>query len=69
MVPHHVINLNWDEEFATLIDLIFLFFVFFHQEFKVFIFSFAVLVVVASGATVYKSGADGEKVRRQTNTF
>ena len=39
------------------------------QEFKVLILSFAVFVVVASGATVYKSGADEKKVRRQTDTF
>lgn len=69
VVPYHVISLIWDEEFAKLIDLIFLFFVFVHQEFKVFILSFAVLVVVASGATVHKSGADGKKVRRETDTF
>ncbi|CAH3191038.1 unnamed protein product, partial [Porites evermanni] len=33
-----------------------------HQEFKVLILSFAVFVVVASGATVYKSGEDEKKV-------
>ena len=33
------------------------------------ILSFAVFVVVASGATVYKSGADERKVRWQTDKF
>lgn len=64
-----IISLNWDEGFATLIDLTILFFVFFHQEFKVLILSFAVFVVVASGATVYKSRADEKKVRWQADTF
>lgn len=64
-----IISLNWDEGFATLIDLTILCFVFFHQEFKVLILSFAVFVVVASGATVYKSRADEKKVRWQADTF
>ena len=49
--------------------LFFLFFVFFHQEFKVLILPFSVFVVVASGATVYKSGADEKKLRWQADTF
>ena len=56
-----ICNINW--------SFFLLFFVFFHQEFKVLILSFAVFVVVASGATVYKSGEDEKKVRRQTDTF
>ncbi|CAH3172718.1 unnamed protein product, partial [Porites evermanni] len=41
----------------------------YHQEFKVFILSFAVFVVVASGATVYKSGADDKKVWKQVSEY
>ena len=55
-----ICNINWSYFFV---------FRFFHQEFKVLILSFAVFVVVASGATVYKSRADEKKVRWQTDTF